>query len=365
MRTLLVARKSLLELVREWQLLLLVVATPLAFLVITALGYSAPLLVTHPILLISPADRSAGLVRDLQAQRYADGRSVFEVSETSDPAAAQAALKEQSAAALVTVSSDGALVTITGDALYPRFYRASVLLESVIYGYVDRLAGRPEAVRIVEAPIFAVGPRTEFDLYAPGMILFGLLMIIPQTAMLVAREVRWGTLRRLRLTRLGAGDLLGGVSLSQMAVAVVQVTLVFGAALALGFNNQGSLLLAIVVGLAVSFSAVGLGLIVACFVENDGQAINVGSTVMMILVFFSGALYQLPPLTVFTLADHQIGIFDLSPATHGFLALQQVLTYGAGLREIAFRLGVTVALSLLYFALGVFAFRRLKVRGQT
>jgi ABC-type polysaccharide/polyol phosphate export permease len=189
-------------------------------------------------------------------------------------------------------------------------------------------------------------------------------MIIPQTAMLVAREVRWGTLRRLRLTRLNASDLLGGVSLSQMVVAVVQVVLVFAAALGLGFNNQGSLWLAVVVGLAVSFSAIGLGLIVACFVENDGQAINVGSTVMMILVFFSGAMYQLPPLTVFTLAGHQIGVFDLLPATHGFLALQQVLTYGAGLREIAFRLGATVALSLLCFALGIFAFQRLKMRAH-
>ena len=111
------------------------------------LGYSAPLLITHPILVISPAGRSAGLVAELQAQRYADGHSVFEVSETSDPAAAQAALKEQSAAALVTVSANGASVTITGDALYPRFYRASVLLESVVYGYVDRLAGRSAAVR--------------------------------------------------------------------------------------------------------------------------------------------------------------------------------------------------------------------------
>ena len=134
-------------------------------------------------------------------------------------------------------------MTITGDALYLRFYRASALLESVV----------------------------------------------------------WGTLRRLRLTRLGAGDLLGGISLSQMAVAVVQVILVFGVALALGFN----------------------------------------------------------------LAGHQIGIFDVFPATHGFLALQQMLTYGAGLREIAFRLGVTVALSLLYFALGVFAFRHLKLRART
>jgi ABC-2 type transport system permease protein len=275
-----------------------------------------------------------------------------------------AALQEQSATALITLSAEGGAVTIGGDALYARFYRASVLVEEVVYGYVDSLSGLPEAVHVLEKPVFGPGPKSEFDLYAPGMILFGLLMIIPQTAMLVAREVRWGTLRRLSLTRMGAGDLLGGVSLSQMAVAVVQVVLVFGVALALGFNNQGSLLLAILVGLVVSFSAIGLGLLVACFVENDGQAINVGSTVMMILVFFSGALYQLPPLTILTLAGHQIGVFDIFPATHGFLALQQVLTYGAGLRDIAFRLGATMVLSLFTFAFGVFAFQRLKMRDQ-
>ena len=365
MKSVLVARKFLVELLREWQLLLLVVATPFAFLVITALGYSTPLLVTYPILVINPEDHGAPLVAELKAQRYGDGRSILEVNEISDRAAAHEILTDQSAAALVTLSADDASVTITGDALYPRFYRVSPIIESVVYDYVDQLAGRPPMFHIIEEPIFEVGPQTEFDLYAPGMILFGLLMIIPQTAMLVAREIRWGTLQRLRMTGLTARELLVGVTLSQMVVAVVQVVLVFVAALLLGFHNQGSLLQAILVGLVVSFSAIGLGLGVACFVDNDGQAINVGSTVMMILVFFSGAMYQLPPLTIFTLAGHQIGVFDVSPATHGFLALQQILTYGAEFQGIAFRLGMTMALSLLVFAIGVFAFQRLKMREQS
>ena len=69
MKALLVARKSLLELGREWQLLLLVVMTPLAFLAITAFAYSTPLLVTHPILVISPGERGAALIQELEAQR--------------------------------------------------------------------------------------------------------------------------------------------------------------------------------------------------------------------------------------------------------------------------------------------------------
>lgn len=364
MRALLVARKSLLEMLREWQLLLLVVLAPLAFLWITAFGYSAPLLVTHPVLLMNPDSQGAPLIEELEAQRYADGRPIFDITQTADLDAADVALREQTATALVTISAKDSTVTIRGDALYMRFYRASTILESVVSRYADRVAGRPEIVQIVEEPLGTASPESEFDVYAPGMMVFALLLIIPQTAMLVAREIRWGTLRRLRLTRLRAWDLLAGVSLAQMIVAVAQVLIVFVSALLMGFHNQGSLWLAVVVGLAVSFSAVGLGLIVACFMENDSQAINVGSTVTMIQVFLSGSFYQLPPMTVFTLAGHQIDLFDVFPATHGFLALQQVLCYGAGLQEASFRLGATLVLSVLYFGVGVTVFQRLQMQNR-
>jgi ABC-2 type transport system permease protein len=361
-RTLVVARKSLLELVREPQLLLLVLLIPLAFLGIAALSYSTPLLVTHPVLVLDGGPESAPLKEGLKAQRYADGRPVFDVVRTTDPDRASVALGEKTATALVTLSPESTTVTITGNALYARFYRASILLENVIYTHADRAAGRSEIVRLAVQPLGAASPQTEFDIYAPGMIIFALLLIVPQTAMLVAREIRWHTLRRLRLTRLRARDFLGGISLAQLVVAIVQVVTIFVGALLVGFHNQGSLAVAIAVGLVIAFSAIGQGLVVACFIENDSQAINVGSMVGMLQVFLSGSFYQLPPMTIFSLGGHQIDLFDVFPATHGFLALKQVLSYGAGLREIAFRLGATLVLSLLYFGVGVAVFQRLRMQ---
>ncbi len=366
MKALLVARKSLVEIARELQLLGMVLALPLAFLGIAAATYTGSYWITHPVWVLDRSGQGAALVAELEAQRYADGRPVLEITPATDRAAADAALKEQTITALLVIdniddpAAEGG-VTVVGDALNPRFYRAGVVLDGVVSRHAARTAGQPEVVRLVESPLTRQ-TVTEFDLYAPGMIVFALLMIVPQTAMLVARERRWGTLRRLRLTRLGPWALLGGFSLAQMAVAVAQVVLVFGAALALGFHNRGSLGLALVVGLAISFSSVGLGLVVASFVENDSQAANVGATFAMLQVFLSGAFFQLPPLTVLTLAGHQIDVFDLFPATHGFLALQQVLTYGDGLAEVAFRLGATLLLSALYFAAGVVAFRRWQMR---
>ena len=364
MRALLVARKNLLEMAREWQLLGLVILLPLAFLAITAFGYSSPLLVTHPVWVVDSGHQGAALIEQLRTLRYADGRPIFDFTQATDRDAVETALKEQTATALMTVAGDGSKVTIRGDPLYGRFYRASTILESAINRYADGLAGRPEVVRLAEEPLGAASPQSEFDVYAPGMMIFALLLIIPQTAMLVAREMRWKTLHRLRLACLRAWELLAGVSIAQMVVAVIQVAVIFVAAVGLGFHNQGSLWLAFVVGLVVSFSAVGMGLVVACFVEDDSQAINVGSTVTMLQVFLSGSFFQLPPLTVFTLAGHQIDLFDIFPATHGFLAVQQVLSYGAGLREVSFRLGMALALSVLYFGVGVAVFQRLQMKEQ-
>jgi ABC-type multidrug transport system permease subunit len=354
---------------REVQLLALTVVLPLVFLVITVLTYNNDLLSTYRLVVRDPHGQAGAYLTAIESQVYPDGRLVFEVlpqSQVDELASDADLLQEHKATALVTFGYAGEetpeSVTIYGDALSSRFYRASTLLENQLIETTEINAGRSQAVIFEDQSLAAQEPQTEFDLYAPGMITFGLLMIIPQTAMLVSREVRWKTLKRLRLSRLGTWDLLGGVSLAQMVVAVAQVVIVVLAAVGMGFNLHGSLLLAILVGLALSFSAIGQGLVVACFVQDDSQAANLGSTFAMVQVFLSGAFYQLPPLTVFELGSHPIDVFDIFPATHGLRALQQVLSYGDGWREIAFRLSATLALSAVYFLLGVMAFRRLKMR---
>jgi ABC-2 type transport system permease protein len=373
MKLWLVTRKYLVEIWREPKLLALVVLLPLAFLAITALGYKSPMLVTHPVLVITTTAQGETLIAELAAQRYADGRPVFAVTRAHNTVAAEEALKNRTATMLLSITPLLAItpvesveglphIIVRGDPLHPRFYRASVMLDTLLYRYAEQMSGRPEVIKILEQPIVAQGPQTEFDLYAPGMIIFALLLLIPQTAMLVAREIRWNTLRRLRLTPLRAWELLSGIGLAQMVVAVLMVVLVFGAAILLGYNNQGQLWLAILVGLAVSFSSVGLGLLVACFIENDSQAINVGSAVTMTQVFLSGAFYQFPSMTLFVILGHQIDLFDIIPATHGFLALQQVLSYGANFQQISFRLTATLVLSIVYLIMGIVFFQHLKMK---
>jgi ABC-2 type transport system permease protein len=365
-----VAQKSLREIVREPQLLGLTLLLPMIFLGITAVSYGGTLLPTYSLWVVDPDGRGAEFVERLRSQQYADGRPVFVIQEEGEQATAEQTWREESGAALIVfepakVADAPFQMRLVGDALSGRYYRASVMLEDSLRRYLDELQDRPELLRVEEQDLVATaggGPQTEFDLYAPGMIVFALLMIIPQTAMLVAREFRWRTLRRLQLTGLTAVEYLGGISLAQLLIAAIQVGVVLAAALAMGFHNQGALGPAVLVGLAISFSSIGLGIVVACFSENDSQAANVGSTVAMLQVFLSGSFYRLPPFTLFTLAGHPIDLFDVLAATHGFSALQQTLSYGVGLREVAFRLGATLFLGVIAMGAGMWLFGRRSMR---
>ena len=356
-----VARKNLLELVREPQSLGLLLLFPLFMMLITAVGYGTrPRLPTYSLQVINQHPDGARLVAALQAERYPDGRPVFAITPSPNRAAAEEALKAQQSVILLIFApdADGKLaLTVRGDAMRLDFTRCSVELDRRLSPALDALSARPQRVLLTEQPIALHAPQTEFDAYTPGMMIFAILMLIPQAALVISRERRNGLLNRLRLTAVTSVELLSGISLALMVVAAAQVLVLFATARLFGFHQQGSLLLGILICLLLSFSAVGMGLVVAGFTENDSQSLNTGSTVSMLQVFLSGAFFAMPDLPVFSLGGYSIGAFDFLPATHAMTALQQVLVSGANLPQVAFRLGMAALLSLVYFAAGIIFFR--------
>ena len=364
MRALLVARKYLLEMIREPKLLGLILGLPAVFLLVNYIGYSSlDRLPTHTLLVWATDPAAEPWITLIDQSRYNDGRRTFQVERIADLAGADEALKSGDASALVifTPRADGRMGIMTrGDAVSLRFIAASTLLDRLLGQAQNRIDGMPEILQIREQPLAAASPRNEFDAYAPGIMIFAILLLIPQTAMLVGREIRQGTLKRLAVTSLSSRDYLVGVSLAQMIVAAVQVGVIFAAAQLLGFQNRGSLGLALLIGWVLSFSAIGAGLMVACFIQDDTAALNLGSTVTMLGVFLSGAFFAFPTQGIVTLAGHEMGLFDLLPATHGMLILQQVLTGGASFTQVSLRLAIMLALSLVYFSAGIalFAYRQ-------
>jgi ABC-2 type transport system permease protein len=114
----------------------------------------------------------------------------------------------------------------------------------------------------------------------------------------------------------------------------------------------------------LNLSAVGIGLIVACFARNDGDAVNLASAALVPMVFLSDAMYPMPDAPLFTIAGRTIEAYDFLPATHAAAAMRQVLIFGGGIADIAYELVALTHLSIFLLATGVVLYQRLKMRAR-
>ena len=322
---------------------------------------------------------SAGreIVDGLQELTYEDGRPLLHVEMIADRSEAEAKLRDRDASALVIIPEDfstqlaafqsgdtaaSTKLTFIGDLSNPTYMLAAIMGMSVADQYTQNLTEAPRPVELIEIPLGASAARTEFELYVPGLFVFSIVMIIFQAAMTPARDIEAGVMRRLRLTRLSTAEYLGGTTLWLTVVALLEVLLTFGTALAFGFRSQGPLWLAILVAGITAVSTIGVGLIVACFSKTVSKAFVVANFPFGLLVFLTGSIFPLPRQALFELFGRGITLFDILPPTHAVIALNKIFTLGAGLEDILFELAALILLSGLYFGVGVWIFQRTQMR---
>lgn len=390
-KALYVARKTLRELWREPMLLGLMLAFPIMILGFYYIAFSQTDegLAKHLKVWVINQDTGATSVEgepwragdqliDLMRGIKFQGAPIFDLSEMTDRHAAEISLREHKIALLLTIppdfsqtladasagrSTSPALISLVGDPNSHHFAFAHNLIDELVRQFTDYAIGWQDPSLIIDyQSVSGSDTISDFEFGVPGMIVFGLMLLVMSTAQILVRENVNGTLRRLRLTRLRAGDLLLGVALAQMAIAVVKVPVIFGAAVAMGFKGHGSLLLAMGIGLLLSLSTVGLGLITACFARNDSEAANLGATVGVLMVLLSGTMYPMPEATLITLGGRAIQLYDLLPPTHAAEAMRQILIKGKGLEAIGYELAALSVLSGLFLAIGAGLYQRLQLR---
>jgi ABC-2 type transport system permease protein len=316
------------------------------------------------------------LIGELKQVTYGDGSPLLLVEQITDRAAGEARIKNRGAQLLLILApefsqalqsgaaSNMATVTYVGDLTQPYYAVAAVMVNSVLEQFVKTVLGQPMPIRVTEEPLGASGARSEFENYVPGLLIFAVILLVFSAPMAVAREVEAGTLRRLQITRMRSLDFLGGVTLTQVIVGVAALLLALLVALLLGFRSQGPLWAAIAIGAIASLSVIGAGLIVACFSRTVTQAFLLANFPLAFFMFFSGAIFPVPRLTLFTIGSQSVALFDILPASHAVVALQKVFVLGAGLSDVLYELIALTVLSGLYFTIGVWLFKRTQLRNH-
>ncbi|MBN1139740.1 MAG: ABC transporter permease [Anaerolineae bacterium] len=315
----------------------------------------------------------------LKALTYANGSPLLDVRQVTDRGAAEPLLKDRQAALLLVVPPDltasieavrrgqaveASPVTLVGDLTNPYYAVAAVLASSVADQYIQAATGQERPIPFAEEPLGASAARTEFEVYVPGLLVFATMMMMFTVAMTVVREAESGALRRLQMACVSSLDLLGGISAAMVLLGVAAVVLTIATAWGLGFRSQGSMWLVVAVGAMTSVSIVGVGLIIASLSRTVTQAFLIANFPLALFMFFSSAVFPVPRVTLFTVAGRAIGLYDILPPTHAVVALNKVLTMGAGLGDVVYELTALLILSAVYFAAGVWLFSRTHLRAD-
>jgi ABC-2 type transport system permease protein len=164
------------------------------------------------------------------------------------------------------------------------------------------------------------------------------------------------------MTGVKTPQLLIGLSLPTILWGVLSLFLTLLAAIGLGFDSQGSILLALLFGAITSIAVVGVGLIVAAYSKSVSQAFIIANFPLIFFMFFSGAVYPIPRINLFSIGGINISIYDVLPPTHAVVALNKILTLGEGISGVIYELSSLVILSLIFYGLGIWLFKRKHMR---
>jgi ABC-2 type transport system permease protein len=143
---------------------------------------------------------------------------------------------------------------------------------------------------LVVASVPDLGPGRRVDIVAPGILALAVLSTaFTGQAIGTAFDRRHGVLRLLGTTPLGRSGLLAGRVLAVLAVEVVQLVVLGGLALALGWRPRpAGLLLALPAGLAGTAAFVALGLLLAGTLRSE--AVLAVANLVWVLLTVGGAV---------------------------------------------------------------------------
>lgn len=186
---------------------------------------------------------------------------------------------------------------------------------------------------------------------APGIVLFGFVMLMFSAAMTLSKDRETALFARLLTTPLSANGFAAGYSAPYIPIAIVQSIVIFAVAMLFGLETAGSVLLVALILLMAAVLFIGLGMIVGALFTT--KQVPFAYMVILLLAIFGGAWFDVEAIGG---AFKTVG--DLFPFTHTLAAARDVMVEGAGFGDIAGDLAWLVAYTLVIAAAAVWVFKR-------
>jgi len=208
-------------------------------------------------------------------------------------------------------------------------------------------------VTINANPINIETEITNIDYIAPGIIIFGILIMIPTSARIMLRDKENRFLSRLLTTPTRPWEFISSYSLSLVAIAITQIIVFILLGWLFGMDIVGSILLAFLIFLLTAICSIGVGMVVASLTKSENQGESLSWLFSMPLAIVSGVWFSVEfmPSYIQTLAY-------AFPFSHAVDAARAVITRGVGLEAVGGDLVFLAGWAAGIFILGTILFGR-------
>jgi ABC-2 type transport system permease protein len=253
----------------------------------------------------------------------------------------------------------GTVLELVGDITDMQYIIGAVWSEELINQFISEASGISLPIEWKETTLGYSGQRTTFELYVPGIMILAIIMMIFSASAAIVREPEAKTLERLKISNLSALEFLGGISMIQVFIAIISLLLTMLVAVSMGYNLlPGTFWFIMLVAFLTSLSMIAFSLIVAAICRSIKDVAVIGTFPLFVLMFFTGAAFPISGGRLFTLAGITFHVNDILSPTWAVDALNKVLIKGQEMRQTLPDLSMILVLTIFYFIIGVWAFRR-------
>ncbi len=378
MRILAFFEKTFLENLREWKILsLTLIFAP--FFVFLMYGYFHASPATYTLLVMNHDPGAGELVQAWTGAKQSNGEPVFRVEPVTDMEQAVRRVASREADLLVEIPAgfsaalearrgQGTLVPPRlvnhGTETNPRSAIAMAFSDYLAFQFAFSRTGTTPPLDVSVERTGGLQSLSEFDLYVPALLVLSLIMVLFTAAAALVKEVDKGTMSRLVVSNLSTVEMLTAVSLNQVLIGTLAMLLSYLAAVSVGYHSGGSIVALIAVGGLSTLSVVAIAVLVAAFLNTIFELLTVGCFPFFILMFFSDCMIPLPKLPLFHLFGNVVNLNDVLPTSLTVRAFNKILNQQAGLADLGFETGAIAFLTLVYFSIGTWLFRRRHLRAR-
>jgi len=352
--------RSLKETYRDVLALSFVLAFPLLFMLLFGTAFGD----TIPSYTIGVIDDDNSQVSQGFIGEALPAVPTFEIEALDDPDTALEALRQGDLRAYIVLPEGfGQQVSqiwqgTDGNIEFNITYDESDLLVSeqivsTINAVTRNFAGIDIPITINANPINIETEITNMDFIAPGIIIFGLLIMIPTSGRVMLRDKESRFLHRMLTTPTRPWEFIAGYSLSMVLIAIAQIVIFILLGWLFGMDIIGSIWLAFAVFLLTAICSIGIGMVVASLSKSENQGESLSWLFSMPLAIVSGVWFSSD-----FMPSYMRFFADIFPFSHAVDASRAVITRGVGMEAISGDFFFLVGWAVGIFIIGTILFSR-------